>query len=201
MRLYRALLLAYPASFRAEYGEEMSAIFRRRRLDARGPVAIAGVVAEYRRRSTLANAAAVHWDILRQDLQIHRANADPQPRFRAYHRDPRRDWRRGEHRRVLGHGFRAGAAAAVPGQRPSRARLATRPRRLRTDGVLAGQLPRLAPDEQLVRAAGAFFSWEANLVGRTEPERVDIAMVTADLLPDARRSPGDRPILRGNGRA
>ena len=39
--------------------------------------------------------------------------------------------------------------------------------------------------------AGAFFSWEANLVGRTEPERVDIAMVTADLLPTL----GVRPAI------
>ena len=37
MRAYRALLRAFPASFRAEYGEEMRAIFERRLSDARGP--------------------------------------------------------------------------------------------------------------------------------------------------------------------
>jgi hypothetical protein len=34
MRFYRALLLLYPASFRAEYGEEMCAVFARRRTSA-----------------------------------------------------------------------------------------------------------------------------------------------------------------------
>ena len=36
MRLYRALLRLYPASFRAEYGAEMCAVFaRERREDVR----------------------------------------------------------------------------------------------------------------------------------------------------------------------
>jgi putative ABC transport system permease protein len=68
MRLYRALLHLYPASFRAEYGEEMAAIFRVRLRDAGGPVArlatwlaVLGEVAM--------NAPAVHWDILKQDLR------------------------------------------------------------------------------------------------------------------------------------
>ena len=68
MRFYRALLRLYPASFRGEYGEEMAAIFRHRLRDANGPLARAGlriaVIGE-----TLANALAVHWDILRQDLR------------------------------------------------------------------------------------------------------------------------------------
>jgi len=34
MRLYRALLHLYPASFRVEYGTEMEAIFERRRRGA-----------------------------------------------------------------------------------------------------------------------------------------------------------------------
>jgi len=37
MRMYGALLRAFPASFRAEYGEEMRAIFERRLSDAGGP--------------------------------------------------------------------------------------------------------------------------------------------------------------------
>jgi putative ABC transport system permease protein len=68
MRLYRLLLHLYPASFRAEYGEEMAAIFRHRMRDAGGPAARAAVwlsvVPE-----TLMNALAVHWDILKQDLR------------------------------------------------------------------------------------------------------------------------------------
>lgn len=67
-RFYRLLLHLYPASFRAEYGGEMAAIFDYRLHDAGGPLARAGlclgVVPE-----TMMNALAVHWDILRQDLR------------------------------------------------------------------------------------------------------------------------------------
>ena len=71
MRVYRALLYLYPASFRAEYGCEMEAIFRERRRDATNPlsrlVLCVGVFFEI-----LLNALAVHWDILRQDLRYTR---------------------------------------------------------------------------------------------------------------------------------
>ena len=67
MLYYQALLLLYPASFRAEYGGEMRALFARRQRDA----GLAGcawlwIAALF---ETLWNAAAVHWDILRQDLR------------------------------------------------------------------------------------------------------------------------------------
>jgi putative ABC transport system permease protein len=58
MRLYRALLHLYPASFRAEYGEEMCIVFRRRQTST-----LAAVF------EVLRNAPAVHWDVLRQDLR------------------------------------------------------------------------------------------------------------------------------------
>ena len=67
MRLYRALLHLYPASFRAEYGDEMAAVFRAALRDsppAQRPALWAGALAE-----TGVNAAAVHWDLLRQDLR------------------------------------------------------------------------------------------------------------------------------------
>src|SRR5687768_14925381 len=68
MRFYLALLHLYPASFRAEYGGEMATIFRQRLRDAGGAVATAalwvGAVQE-----VFMNAAAVHWDILKQDLR------------------------------------------------------------------------------------------------------------------------------------
>ena len=67
MRLYRALLHLYPASFRAEYGEEMAAIFRRslrERSPLQWPVLWFGALLEI-----LGNAAAVHWDLFRQDLR------------------------------------------------------------------------------------------------------------------------------------
>src|SRR5580698_8108367 len=57
MRLYRALLHLYPASFRAEYGEEMCAVLTQRQTSL-----LSATV------EVLRNAPAVHWDILRQDL-------------------------------------------------------------------------------------------------------------------------------------
>jgi len=67
MFLYRALLLAYPRSFRNEYGEEMRAIFRDRwrRASAAGRMLIWLLVVP----EILANAAAVHWELTRQDLR------------------------------------------------------------------------------------------------------------------------------------
>jgi predicted permease len=68
MDTYRALLHLFPASFRLEYGGEMSAIFERRRRDASGPLGTAGVWIEavY---DVLTNAVRVHLDLLRQDLR------------------------------------------------------------------------------------------------------------------------------------
>ncbi|MBV9397437.1 MAG: ABC transporter permease [Bryobacterales bacterium] len=66
MPLYRALLYLYPASFRAEYGEEMCAIFARERR----PAGFFGVVRWIRTFFEIGfNAAAAHADILRQDLR------------------------------------------------------------------------------------------------------------------------------------
>ena len=67
MRAYNLLLHLYPASFRNEYGEEMRALFARRRRDAAGSPALVGLwlatVGE-----VAANAFLVHLDLLRQDL-------------------------------------------------------------------------------------------------------------------------------------
>src|SRR5882762_11604821 len=68
MRLYRLLLHLYPASFRHEYGEEMSAVFARRARDASNPVARAALWIETI-GEVLASATLVHWDIFAQDLR------------------------------------------------------------------------------------------------------------------------------------
>ena len=65
--LYRALLRLYPASFRAEYGEEMCAIFARRRRDAAGLLPTLRLWREAL-PDVAVNALRVHGDILRQDL-------------------------------------------------------------------------------------------------------------------------------------
>ncbi len=65
MNLYRALLHAFPASFRGEYGEEMCAVFERKRRDAANPLGLwVDTIVD-----VLLNAARVHFDILRQDLK------------------------------------------------------------------------------------------------------------------------------------
>ncbi len=67
MRLYRALLYVYPASFRAEYGEEMCAIFARRLRET--PAIVRPILWVSTLVEILTNAAIVHGDVLRQDLR------------------------------------------------------------------------------------------------------------------------------------
>jgi predicted permease len=66
MRFYNLLLHLYPAAFRNEYGEEMRPLFARRRAAASGVGIVTlwlGTIAE-----VVANAVAVHLDILKQDV-------------------------------------------------------------------------------------------------------------------------------------
>jgi predicted permease len=67
MGLYRALLHLYPASFRAEYGDEMAAIFAERRRDAAGLFSVASLWLETVADVSV-NALHAHADLLRQDL-------------------------------------------------------------------------------------------------------------------------------------
>jgi putative ABC transport system permease protein len=67
MRFYRALLHLYPAAFLAEYGDDMVADAERQWRHATAAARIflmLGATAD-----VLANATAVHWDILRQDVR------------------------------------------------------------------------------------------------------------------------------------
>ncbi len=68
MRAYEALLRLLPASFRAEYGGEMSAIFERRRRDATGllPTMVVWIDSVV---DVLSSALRVHTDTLGQDLR------------------------------------------------------------------------------------------------------------------------------------
>jgi predicted permease len=67
MRFYRLLLHLYPASFRADYGEEMAAIVRCRHRNATGAARLGLWIAVV--HEVVMNAPAVHWDILKQDLR------------------------------------------------------------------------------------------------------------------------------------
>ena len=64
MLFYRLLLRLYPAWFRAEYGEEMCAVFVQRMRHERAMAVWASVFLEI-----FANAVAVHADALRQDVR------------------------------------------------------------------------------------------------------------------------------------
>jgi putative ABC transport system permease protein len=67
MRLYRALLHLYPAGFRAEYEDELCAVFEDRRRDASNLLAVITLWLAVL-LDTLISAAQVQWDVLRQDL-------------------------------------------------------------------------------------------------------------------------------------
>ena len=193
MRLYRALLHLYPASFRGEYGEEMAAIFRRRLRDADGPLArlalFTGVIWE-----TIMNALAEHWDILRQDL---RYTARSLSRARGFALTA-----------ILIVGLGVGANTAAfsltdfvlfrPLPFPADLRLVTIWER--TQGY--GRLELSPANYRDWKAAatsfervGAYTNVSANLVGSGEPERLEGAQVTGGSLPDARRERGARPDL------
>lgn len=68
MRFYSALLHLYPASFRAEYGDEMRSIVATRHRETTGTLARLALWVDTI-LEVLGNAIAVHWDILRQDLR------------------------------------------------------------------------------------------------------------------------------------
>jgi predicted permease len=187
---YDLLVHLYPSSFRHEYGDELRAIFRRRLRDARGPLGLTtlwlttiGEVA--------ANALLVHVDILRVDLRY---------TARTFVRRP-------------GFAFTAIAMVAL-GIGATTSAFSV------TDFVLIRPLPfpeadRLVkvwertPDygrlelspanyRDWTRAAtvferiGSYHMATANLIGTSDPLRVEGAAVSADLLPTL----GARP-LRG----
>jgi putative ABC transport system permease protein len=180
MRLYRLLLHLYPASFRHEYGEEMSAVFARRARDASNPVARAALWIETI-GEVLASATLVHWDIFTQDLRYVARTLGRAPGFAAT--------------AVLVVAIGIGATTAAFSV---------------TDFVLLRPLPFAGPNRLVKvwekptgysrmelspanyrdwkNAATSFDAWSAysvtsvNVIGAGEPQRVDAAAVTADLF-------------------
>ncbi len=179
MRIYRALLHLYPSSFRAEYGAEMAAIFRRRLRDL-GPLGRAGLFAAAAAEIAV-NAAIVHWDILRQDL---RYSARTLSRARGFALTAIL---------IVGIGIGANVAAFSltdfvllrPLPFPDPDRLVTVTARMPT-------YPRMEMSPSNYRdwkaAATSFSAFgvhtpaSANLVGGGEPLRLDGAAVTVDAL-------------------
>ena len=187
--LYRALLRLYPASFRAEYGDELLRAFAES-SNGRGPVASAlAAVAD-----VVPNAILTHGTILRQDLHY---AARTMGRSRGFVVTV-----------VLVTALGVGANTAtfsvadfvllrpLPFPDPnSIVRLCEGPR----EGGGWGCMNEISPANYRdvvamttkVRGWGAFTGAEVNLVGTGEPLRVPASLVSADVLPLL----GVRPML------
>jgi len=180
MRLYRALLHFYPASFRNEYGEELCRVFAERRRRARGLMGVAALWLD-----TLielpASAVQVHWDILAQDLGYTARTLARAPGFTLTV--------------ILVMALGIGATTAAFSV---------------TDHVLIRPLPFAEPDRLVrlwesppgygrmepsppnyrdwkamstsFEAMGASRDRAANLIGEGEPQRVELTQVTPDIF-------------------
>jgi putative ABC transport system permease protein len=172
MRVYRALLYLYPASFRAEYGEDLLACFARQHWTT--------VIAD-----VLCNSPALHFDILRKDLIYTMRTLRRCPGFAA------------TAIAVAAIGIGATTAAfAVTDHvllRPLPFADASRLVKIwedhRAQGYRLEPSPANFHDWQRgatsFEAMGAYASASLNLTGggRGEPERLDGAGVTAEVLP------------------
>ncbi|MBV9404213.1 MAG: ABC transporter permease, partial [Acidobacteriaceae bacterium] len=77
---YRVLLHLYPASWRVEYGEEMCSVFSARQRDANGLFARVALWVETI-PDLLINACTVQWDVLSQDLSYSARSLGRSPGF------------------------------------------------------------------------------------------------------------------------
>ena len=187
MGLYRALLTLYPRSFRAEYGSEMCAVFEQRRRSAGGAAGRA-LVWLTEGGGVLLNAAATHWDLARQDLRFTARALARTPGFTL------------TAILVIALGVGANTAAfsvadfvllrplPYPGSdrlvklwegRPGYSRNEVSPANYR-DWKSAGTV---------FESMGAYNPIELNLVGEGDPDRLEAAAVTAEVLPMLRVEP------------
>ncbi len=182
MRLYRALLRLYPASFRREYGEEMCAVFARRLAQAGGRGASALLLAAA--WDVLPNALAAHADLLRQDLRYAARVLARSPGFAVS--------------AVLVAALGIGSATAAfsitdhvlirPLPFPRSGDLVTVWESDAEGGLGRNELsPAIYRDwKGLAPSFQSMAAWHpasVNLVGAGAPERLDLARVTADFFP------------------
>jgi putative ABC transport system permease protein len=179
MPLYRALLHLYPTSFRNEYGEEMTAIFRDRwrRAGATWRALIwLAVIPEI-----VANAAAVHWELARQDLRYAFRWLRASPGFAAT--------------AVVIIALGIGANTAVFSVADF---MLIRPLPFHDPGRLVNVLEttpgysgmELSPGNyrdwkrmnSVASAMGTYTTFSLNLSGTGTPERLDVGLVSADLF-------------------
>ena len=181
MLLYRALLYLYPAPFRYEYAGEMAALFAARRRQARGWSEVAAVwlsaVAD-----VIPNAAAVHWELARQDLRYALRGMARAPGFVL------------TAAAVIALGVGANTAAFSVADyvlvRPLPFREADRVVKLwqRLPGynrfeLSPGNYRDWKSSSTAFEAMGAFTGISVNLTGEGEPERLDAVTMTADVFP------------------
>ena len=186
MRIYSWLLRAYPASFRNEYGEEMRALFARRRA-ASGSLGAIGLWLETI-PDVIGNAALVHWDLLRQDLSYTARMLRRSPGFAIT--------------AVLIVSLGIGATTAAFSVTDF---VLLRPLPFSESGRLVKLYERTPAYGRLELSAANYRDWKAgatafermglyhmaagNLISAGEPVRVDGAAVSADLMPTLRVHP------------
>ncbi|HKH91289.1 MAG TPA: ABC transporter permease [Gemmatimonadaceae bacterium] len=190
MRAYRLLLRLLPASFRLEYGDEMTAVFSERRREATGTLSTLTLWAETI-EDIVRNALAAHWDILRQDLQYAVRALARTPGFTA------------TAILVTGLGIGANAAAFSVADfvliRPLPYLEADRLVKL-SEQTPGGNTNVVSPavyrdwraSSSVFQSMAAYYSTGVNLVGQSEPQHLQQSVVTASLFPTL----GVRP-LRG----
>jgi predicted permease len=69
VRVYSLLLHLYPAAFRAEYGDELRAVFAQRRREAGGSMLAVVALWLTTIADVVTSALQTHWDIARQDIR------------------------------------------------------------------------------------------------------------------------------------
>jgi predicted permease len=189
MHFYRALLHLYPSSFRAEYGEEMLAIFARRLEQESGPFGFLalGIGALW---DVPWNALRAHGDILRQDLRYTARTLARSPGFAVT--------------AILVTALGIGATTATfsitdhvlirPLPFPDSGRLVKLWENQSTRGYSHMELsPPNYRDWKRMSTSfdsmGALFTNAVNMIGEGEPRRLSAALVTADLFPTLGRQP------------
>lgn len=188
MRFYSLFLRLYPASFRAEYGEEMRAVFARRRAQAGalGAVWLWGSAI----CDTAVNAASVHLDILRQDSRFLVRSLRKSPGFAVT----------AIAAAALGVGATTAAFTIVdndlirPLPFPQSNRLVElfedhSNRGIREFDVSPATFRDWKAATASFQSLGAYRGLSVNLVGEGEPQRLDGAAVTGDIFPTLGVSP------------
>ena len=187
MRIYSLLLRLYPTSFRNEYGEEMRALFARRRRESAGPAArLAMWIATI--GDVLGNASLVHLDILRQDLSYTARMLRRAPGFAI------------TAMLIVALGIGATTAAfsvtdfvllrPLPFPQPERlVKLYERTKGYSRLELSAANYRDWKEGSTVFESIGLYHGAAGNLVGTSEPLRIEGSAVSFDLFPTLRVQP------------